>query len=117
SEFYARPRRWATGMEIEEDEDGNPVDPFGEGRFLQSESPETKFGQLDSSRLDGYTELLASLTQQIGALTGLPPHYLGLHDDQPASADGIRAADAQLTARARAARRRVASEWHTAAWA
>ena len=116
SEFYARPRRWATGLEIEEDEDGNPVDPFGEGRFLQSESPETRFGQLDSSRLDGYTELLASLTQQIGALTGLPPHYLGLHGDQPASADGIRAAEAQLTARARAEQRRVSAEWQTVAW-
>lgn len=116
SEYYARPRRWATGLEIEEDDDGNPVDPFGDNRFLQSEDPETKFGQLDAARLDGYTDLLASLTQQVGALTGLPPHYLGLHGDQPASADGIRAAEAQLTARARAEQRRVSSEWGRVAW-
>lgn len=116
SEFYARPRRWATGLEIEEDDDGNAVDPFGEGRFLQSEDPDTKFGQLDGSRLDGYADLLATLTQQIGALSGLPPHYLGLHGDQPASADGIRAAEAQLTARARAEQRRVTGEWARVAW-
>lgn len=116
SEFYARPRRWATGLEIVEDENGEPVDPFGEGRFLQSEDPETKFGQLDAARLDGYADMLATLTQSVGALSGLPPHYLGLHGDQPASADGIRAAEAQLTARARAEQRRVSSEWARVAW-
>lgn len=116
SEYYARPRRWATGLEIVEDENGNVVDPFGEGRFLQSEATDTKFGQLEASRLDGYTDLLATLTQQIGALSGLPPHYLGLHGDQPASADGIRAAEAQLTARARAEQRRTTNEWARVAW-
>lgn len=116
SEYYARPRRWATGLEIEEDEDGNAIDPFGENRLLQSEDPETKFGQLDAARLDGYSDLVATITQQIGALTGLPPHYMGLHGDQPASADGIRAAEAQLTSRARVEQRRVSSEWRRVGW-
>ena len=116
SEYSARPRRWATGLEIEEDEDGNPIDPFGTSRLLQSEDPETKFGQLPATGLDGYTNMVATLTQQIGALTGLPPHYLGLHGDQPASADGIRAAEAQLTSRARAEQRRCTSEWARVAW-
>lgn len=111
SEYYARPRRWATGLEIEEDDEGRPVDPFGSGRFLQSEDPETKFGQLDGLRLDGYGDLLAVITQAVGALSGLPPHYLGLHGDQPASADGIRAAEAQLVARARAEQRHASDEW------
>lgn len=111
SEYHARPRRWATGLEIIEDDDGNIVDPFGDGRFLQSEAADTKFGQLDGARLDGYADLMAALTQQIGALTGLPPHYLGLHGDQPASADGIRAAEAQLVARARAEQRAMSNEW------
>ena len=113
SEYAARPRRWATGLEIEEDEDGNIVDPFGSGRFLQSEAPDTEFGQLPASRLDGYADLMAALTQQIGALTGLPAHYLGLHGDQPASADGIRSAEAQLVARARAEQRAMTNEWAT----
>src|SRR5699024_5378356 len=96
SEYFARPRRWATGLEIEEDDDGRPIDPFGDSRLLQSEDPETKFGQLDPARLDGYNDLSAMLTQHIGALTGLPPHYLGLHGDQPANADSVRAAESQL---------------------
>lgn len=113
SEYYARPRRWATGMEIVEDDDGNVVDPFSNeaGRVWQSESPETKFGQFDGARLDGYADLTAVVTQQIGALTGLPPHYLGLHGDQPASADAIRSAEASLVSRAQELMRTFGAAW------
>ena len=99
SEAYARPRRWATGLEIQEDEDGNPIDPFARDRSLQSEDPDTKFGQFDPARLDSYADMSATITQLIGAMTGLPAHYLGLHGDQPANADSVRAAEAQLTLR------------------
>lgn len=117
SEYYARPRRWATGLEIQEDDDGDPVDPFGESRLLQSEDPETKFGQLDPSRLDGYADLMATLTQQVGALTALPPHYLGLHGDQPANADGVRAAETQLVSRAYSEMRQATAPWgRVAGW-
>ena len=113
SEFYARPRRWATGLEIAEDDEGNPVKPFSAALddVWQSEAPETKFGQFDPARLDGYADAAALLTQQIGALTGLPPHYLGLHGDQPASADAIRSAEASLVARAYALHRTFGTAW------
>ncbi len=113
SEFYARPRRWVTGLEILEDEAGNPVNPFSDelGRVWQSEAPETKFGQFDAARLDGYGDLAAVITQQIGAVTGLPAHYLGLNGDQPPSADAIRSAEASLVARAIARQRTFGQAW------
>lgn len=100
SEKYARPRRWATGLEIMEDADGNPINPFSDSSQLwQAESEDVKFGQFDPARLDGYTALIDSLTKQIGALLSLPPHYLGLNGDQPPSADSIRSAEASLVSR------------------
>ena len=111
SEYFARPRRWATGLEVEEDADGNPIDPFANDRKLVSEAPDTKFGQLESSGVDGYTDLTATFWQQIGALTGLPPHYLGLHGDQPASAEGTRSAESQLTSTAYAEQRQLDEPW------
>lgn len=113
SEFYARPRRWATGLELVEDDEGNVVNPFSNeaGRMWQSESPDTRFGQFDGARLDGYSDLTAVVTQQIGALTGLPPHYLGLHGDQPASADAIRSAEASLVSRAYELHRTFGDAW------
>lgn len=117
SEYFARPRRWATGLEIREDEDGNPIDPFGQQRLMQSEDPDTRFGQLDPARLDGYADLSATITQQIGALTGLPAHYLGLHGDQPANADSVRAAETQLVSRAFSEQRQAEQPWgQVAAW-
>lgn len=111
SEDYAKPRRFATGLEIEEDEDGNVVNPFGRGRNLQSEAPETKFGQLSGASVDSYTGLIATLTQLAGMLTGLPPHYLGLHGDQPSSADSVRAAEAQLISRVQDEIRKMSVPW------
>lgn len=113
SEFFARPRRWATGLEIVEDDDGNAVNPFSDKgeRIMQSESPDTKFGQFEGARLDGYSDLTAVVTQQIGALTGLPPHYLGLHGDQPASADAMRSAEASLVSRVYELQRTFGNSW------
>src|SRR5699024_12639384 len=77
------------------------VDPFARSRLLQSEDPETNFGQLAPSTPQGQVELIATLTQQIGALTRLPAHYIGIHGDQPASAEGVRAAETQQVMAAR----------------
>ena len=113
SEYFARPRRWVTGLEIMEDNDGNPVNPFAseQDRVWQSENPETKFGQFDAARLDGYGDLSAVITQQIGAISGLPPHYLGLNGDQPPSADAIRSAEASLVAKVQGKQRVYGRAW------
>lgn len=100
SEEAARPKRWATGLEVMEDTDGNPVNPFGAGRFLQSESPDTKFGQLPGASLDTYTGAIQTIQTMIGGLSGLPPHYLGVHGTQPANAESVRATEAQMTSKA-----------------
>lgn len=113
SEYHAKPRRWATGLEIVEGEDGKPIDPFGKRRLLQSEDPDTKFGQLPASAPTGHTEIIATLTQQIGALTGLPAHYLGLHGDQPPSAEGVRAAETQLVMTAKTEMKHLSNPWGT----
>lgn len=113
SEFYARPRRWASGLEILEDDEGNPVKPFSPALddVWQSEDPATKFGQFDAAKLDGYASAVALITQQIGALSTLPPHYLGLNGDQPPSADAIRSAEASLVSRCYQLQRTFEQAW------
>ncbi len=113
SEYFARPRRWVTGLEIMEDAEGAPINPFSSeaSRVWQSENPDTKFGQFDGARLDGYSDLVATITQQIGAVSGLPPHYLGLNGDQPPSADAIRSAEASLVAKVTGKQRTFGRAW------
>lgn len=130
SEFFARPRRWATGLELEEqpvlDEDGHPVleggepvmqavSPIGEGdRLMVNESAEGKFGQLPGADLTAYREAVDILAEQIRAVSSLPPHYTGTVTGNPSSADGIRAAEAGLVARTEAKQATFGRSWETA---
>lgn len=100
SEGYARPKRWATGLTIEVDEEGNPVNPF-KGPIWQAEG-EGKFGQFDQANMGGYEQMATLIINQIGAVKGLPAHYLGLNNDQPPGADAIRASESSLVSAANA---------------
>lgn len=117
SEDTARPRRWASGVDLEEDEydtgftaDGGhedqapkqqAVSPFESGnRMFTVESPDAKFGQLPGADLKGYQTAVDLVLQQIMAVSALPAHMVGVTTSNPSSADAIRAAEASLTARA-----------------
>ena len=116
SEFTARPRRWATGLELEEDEDGNAVNPIGEGdRLMVNESPDGKFGALPGADLAPYSDAVTVLTSQIMSVSSLPSHYLGVLSSQPPSADSLRAAEASLVAKAEARMAAFGRAWEQVA--
>ncbi|AZZ82564.1 hypothetical protein C5O27_17135 [Gordonia alkanivorans] len=116
SEFVGRPRRWATGIELEENEEGEAVNPIPEGdRAMISENDTAKFGQLEGARLDGYQSAVDVLLGQIMAVSALPAHYIGQLSDTPASADALRAAEASLTARAEARQAAFGRAWEDVA--
>lgn len=118
SEHLARPKRFATGVTLQESPDGfsvddepfDPVDdepgtdvanPFDDAyRMWISESPDTKFGQLPGGDLTGYKTAVDVIMQQIMAVAALPAHMVGITTANPASADATRAAEASLSARA-----------------
>lgn len=117
SEATARPRRYATGIPLEEGDDigfsadGGPTlepvnntpvkAPFSDGQdMFVTEATEAKFGTLPGSDLGAYQTAVNVLVSQIEAVSGLPGHLLGVQTANPASADAIRAAEASLTARA-----------------
>lgn len=112
SEYAARPRRWASGVELVEDAEGNVINPFPEtDRMMISEAHETKFGQLAGTDLAGYEAAVNVVMRQISAVSGLPEHLLGIGGDNPTSADSIRASEAALTARAEARQGTYGKAW------
>ncbi len=132
SEYVGRPRRWATGIELEErpvtDSEGNlvlddenqpvleAVNPIPEGnRAMIAENHEAKFGQLAAAELGGYEASVKVLLGQIMAVSALPAHYVGIFTDNPASADAMRAAEASLTARAEDRQRTFGRAWEKVA--
>src|SRR5699024_12646844 len=78
---------------------------------LTSAPRSTNVSQCNTGDRPTYESPIPTITQQIGSLTGPPPHYLGLHGDQPANADGVRAEEAQLAAAAYSDQRQLNSPW------
>lgn len=112
SEYAGRPRRWATGIELEEDEDGNTVNPIPEGpRAMVSQEDSAKFGQLPAADLGSYEAGVSILLGQIMAVSALPSHYIGITSSNPASADALRASEASLTARAESRQAQFGRSW------
>lgn len=113
SESFARPRRWATGLEIPEDDAGNPINPFASeaDRTWMSEDDGTRFGQFPATDLGAYANAVKIINQHISAVSGLPAHYLGINSDNPTSADAIRSAEASLVARVLARQAAFTPAW------
>lgn len=76
-EFSAFRQRWATGVEIEEDADGNAKPPFiaGAERLWVTENTETKFGDFAASDIKQFLEVKDGFRMDLAAVTGTPLHY------------------------------------------
>ncbi|WP_232543920.1 phage portal protein [Streptomyces buecherae] len=102
SEYAAWPQRYVTGLEIQEDEAGRPVEPFrvAVDKLLQAEDPSASFGQFEAADLSNYVDLVDMLTMHLASLARVPFHYL-LKGGQVPSGDSITSAEAGLVAKAR----------------
>jgi hypothetical protein len=76
--------------------------------------PATTFGQFPESTLEGFVAAIDTLTQQVAAVSGLPPSYLGIHGSEVASADAIRSSEATLVSKARRRQRAFGGAWEDA---
>lgn len=116
SEFAAFPQRWATGLEIPEDESGNRQVPFQVAldKILTSADPQTKFGDFNAVNMANYTGPIKELVSHIAAQTSTPPHYLMNEGIKNVSADAIKSAEASLVAKVKRKMPIFAEAWEEA---
>lgn len=116
AEFHAQPRRWATGVEVVEDEDGDTQEAFSvlKGRTWIAEDPQARIGSLPEADLSNFIQGIEMLTMQLCAMAGIPPHYVDAAKGSLASADSIRASEASLVAKARRAMVSFGGAWEDA---
>jgi hypothetical protein len=102
-EYGAFRQKWVTGMEIPEDDEGNPVEPFdiAVNRILMAEESEAKFGSFDATDLAPYVAAAEADVALLASITKTPPHYLLNRSGQPVSGDALKAAEAGLIAKVR----------------
>ncbi|WP_340376595.1 phage portal protein [Streptomyces sp. SS7] len=103
SEFAAFPQRWVTGLEIQEDENGNPIEPFqvAVDKLLQAEDPGAKFGSFSPADLSNYAALVSLLLQHMGAVSRTPHHYFLVNSGSAPSGESLISAEAGLVAKVR----------------
>lgn len=76
AEYHAFPQRWATGIDVEVDAAGNPVEPFkiGPNRIAVNESHEVKFGQWDAADLSGLLNAERAEVESMAVKTSTPQY-------------------------------------------
>lgn len=81
-QYAAFKQRWVTGMTIEEDPEGNTREPFNPrvDGMLQSESPDTKFGEFQETNLAGYLDSRQSTLRIASAKAQLAAHAMLVSD-------------------------------------
>lgn len=77
-EYSAFRQRWATGYELPEDEQGQPIEPFKAAvdRLWVAEDPQVKFGEFSATDLSPYLRAIEADVQHMAARTRTPAQYL-----------------------------------------
>lgn len=115
AEFHALPRRWAVGLTEEDfqDPEGRPLSKWSRitGRIWTSKNENTKMGQFSEAQLSNFHASITALAELVASVAGLPPHYLGVKHENPASADAIRSSEVRLVKRAERRQRAFGGAW------
>lgn len=105
AEFAAFRQRWATGIEVVKDKDGNEVDPYsassGVDRLLWTANDAARFGTFDATQLDQYVKVIESRVMSMARRTRTPPHYMLGSGAQLPNGESIKAAETGLVAKVR----------------
>jgi hypothetical protein len=103
-EFVAIPLRALFGVDEEsfKDTEGRPVSVLKAimGRMLTIPDEQVKAFEFAAAQLQNFTGALSSMATLVASVSGLPPHYLGMSSDNPASAEAIAGSEARLATRA-----------------
>jgi len=118
-EFHALPQRWATGVQVEKDTQGNEVSPFKTGgeRVWWTASEKSTFGQFAQADLVGFLDVQDGFRLEI-ARKGFLPAYMvnvrGTHSGSAPSGISLLIAEGRLVKRVKDAQRDWGPDWQGA---
>lgn len=111
-EFVAFPQRWATGLQIDIDEDsGRPRNPpFTPGvDRIWTAAGDVKFGQFTAGEMSQFVQVQQEMRKEIARVTGVPTHMLYL-DEQWPTGEAMKTAEGRLVKRIEAQQQNYNSE-------
>lgn len=103
SEVGAFRQRWATGLEVPEGPDGQPIEPFEAAidRLWISEDKDTQFGEFAATDLTNFTTAIENRVQSLASRSRTPPHYLLGQSGSFPSGESLKATETGLVAKIR----------------
>lgn len=118
TELGAFRQKWATGLEIPTDEDGNPIEPFKVAldRLWVSGDPDTKFGSFDSTDIRPYLQAVSDSVAQLSAVSRIPTLYFNQSElSNPPSAASLEATETGLIKKVLERQDRFSEAWEQVA--
>ena len=119
-EFYAVPQRWALNVTEEAFQDAQGNNRTGWEAAMSKlwaippnstgDDP-IQVGQFTPMSPSVYTDIVDLYARIMSSITGMPPHFLGMTTDNPASADAIRSAESRLNKRAQRRQGQFSGGW------
>ncbi len=97
-EFASYRQRWASGIEIEYDEAGNPIPPFAAGieRLWVTENPETRFGDFEAANLEQFLKVKSDFRVDMACVTGTPLYYFMLTNGEVPSGESLKKSETRF---------------------
>lgn len=79
-EYVSLPQRWATGLEVDVDENGNPIIPLlaAVNRMWTNPDENGRFGQFEQANLEHFSKVQNDLRLEMARISRTPLHYLSL---------------------------------------
>jgi hypothetical protein len=96
-EFQSYRQRWATGIQPQFDEEGNPISPFangsGAGRLWITSEEGVKFGEFSAADLNQFGVIIEGHEKLIARTARIPIHYI-VQGGTPPSGEALKTAEA-----------------------
>lgn len=112
-EVCAYRQRWAAGIEIQYDKDGNAAAPFKAGidHLWLAEDPDAKFGDFAAADLEQFLKVKDGFRIDIASVTGTPLYYLMPQVRGFPSGESLRKAETRFVAKLRDRQEQFGTVW------
>ena len=116
-ELGAFRQRWATGLEVPRDDEGNPVEPYkiALDRLWVSEDPETTFGSFPETDLRPIEQAIDQAIAQLSAISRVPSYYFQTSWANPPSAQMLEIAESGLVTAIKERQMSLGESWEEVA--
>lgn len=93
-------QKWATGLEIPVDDDGEPIETYQAAidRIWISPEPQSRFGQFEATELKNYHTTIEQDLEHLSVISRTPRHVF-MHQGQAPSGDAMKSDEAGLVAK------------------